>query len=206
MAKPLVFQLNGNAITFGLSKVDRSELYGYVEIETLDEKGRKCVSGALASDGQTLIGSGGSAFACLSQDGRWLERAKLAPVDAEGKKLTPVPSSFNAPIELTRTATIDEYLGHSIRSVYQLNADGDVAPLMTELSKGTIFTFPYSYRGGLQPDTGFLLLASDGNAFLAIGTPTRMEFVSWQQSTASVVDEETATEDEGDDIDFGSML
>src|SRR5437867_4343464 len=125
MAKPLVFSFDGAELSLAMTKVDRDVLYGYVETETLDEKGGKCSTAALAGDGQTIIVSGGTAIANLSHDGRWLEKANLAPVDAEGKKLTPVPSSFSAPIELSKMATIDEYLSHSIRAVYQLSCEGD---------------------------------------------------------------------------------
>jgi hypothetical protein len=204
MAKPLVFQFGGADLAFDMSKVERSGLYGYVEVETLDEQERKGQTGTLAGDGRTIVCAGGTAITWLAHDGRWLDRAKLTPVDAEGNKLTPVPSSFAAPIPLGKTVTIDEYLAHNIRAIYQLTTQGDMAVLLPELKKGTIFAFPYSYRGGLEPDAGFLLLSSDGNVFLAVGTPTRMEFVGLQQS-GGVAEEEAPAEDESEDIDFGMM-
>ena len=42
MAKPLVLSFGGAQISCALCKVERSDLYGFVEIETLDEKGQKC--------------------------------------------------------------------------------------------------------------------------------------------------------------------
>lgn len=56
---------------------------------------------------------------------------------------------------------MDEYLSHNIRSVYQLETEDDIGSLVHELEKGTIFSFPYSYRGGLDADAGFLLMGSD---------------------------------------------
>jgi len=114
-----------------------------------------------------------------------------------------VPSSYAAPILLEQAATIDEYLSYNIRAVYQIRSEANTAPLMEELKKGTIFGFPYSFRGGLEPDTGFLLLAADGTPFIAIGTPTRLEFVGLKQ-TAAVVEEEAGGEEE-DALDFGMM-
>jgi hypothetical protein len=204
MAKPLVFRFAGAELALGMNKVDRSGLYGFVETETLDEKGRRCSMATLANDGQTLVGAGGTAFVSLSPDGQWLDKSKLTPVDTDGRKLTPVASSFGAPIPLEKAATIDEYLGHNIRAVYQLDAEADMSALEAELKKGTIFTFPYSYRGGLEPDVGFILLGADGNVFLAVGTPTRMEFVGLEQA-GGVVEEESAAEEEGEEIDFGMM-
>ncbi len=203
MAKPLVLQFAGADLPMGMSKVDRSGLYGFVETEALDGKGRKCATATLADDGQTLVGSGGTAIATLSPDGQWLQRSQLTPVNANGTQLTPVPSSFSAPIPLTKTATIDEYLSHNIRAVYQLGAEGDASALLAELKKGTIYTFAYSYRGGLEPDVAFLLLAADGSVFLAVGTPTKMEFVGLEQTAA--VEDEGGSEEEGEEIDFGMM-
>jgi hypothetical protein len=204
MAKPLVFQFAGAELPLSMNKVDRSGLYGYVETETLDEKGRKCGSALLADDGQTLVGTGGTALANLSPDGQWLEKSQLSPVDHDGKKLTPVPSSFSAPIPLTKTVTIEEYLGHNIRAIYQLDSEADMSGLMEELKKGTIFAFPYSYRGGLEPDAGFVLLGADGKAFLAVGTPTKMEFVGLEQAGAAA-EEDAPADEESDEIDFGMM-
>jgi hypothetical protein len=202
MAKPLVVQFAGVDLPLEMSRVERSDLYGYVETEALDSKGRKCFSATLADDGQTIVASGGSAFAKLSQDGKWLEKTEIKPVDAEGKAMTPVASSYAAPVPLADKATVEEYLSHNIRSVYQVSSEADLSPLMAELKTGTIFTFPYSFRGGLEADTAFLLLAADGTPFMAIGDATRLEFVNFDQ--AALADEE-GTEGEGEELDFGMM-
>jgi hypothetical protein len=199
MAKPLVVQFGGVDLPLEMNRVERSDLYGYVETEALDAKGRKCMSATLANDGQTIVGSGGSSFASLSQDGMWLEKSQLKAVDAEGKPMVPVPSSYAAPVLLEKTVSIDEYLAHNIRSVYQVTSD--LGPLLAKLKEGAIFAFPYSFRGGLEPDAGFLLLAADGTPFVAIGNRTKLDFVGFDQPAA--VEEEA--EGEGEDIDFGMM-
>jgi hypothetical protein len=203
MGKPLIVNFGGADIPLELNKVERSDLYGFIEIETVDERGRKCSLATLADDGKTLIGSGGAAQAMLSPDGEWLDKKTLTPTDAEGKKMTPVASSYSAPVPLAATATVDEYLGHNIRSVYQISSAGDFAPLMNELKKGTIFTFPYSFRGGLEPDAGFLLLAADGTPFLAVGTKAKLEFIGLEPVAAAVEDEAEGDEEEA--LDFSMM-
>lgn len=202
MAKPLIVQIDGIDLPLEMARVERSDLYGYVETEALDAKGRKCFSASLADDGQTIIASGGSAFAKLSQDGKWLEKTEIKPVDAEGNPITPVASSYAAPVPLAKTATVEEYLSHNIRSVYQVSSEADLSPLMAKLKEGVIFTFPYSFRGGLEADAGFLLLAADGTPFVAVGNPTKLEFISFDQPAAA---EEEAAEGEGEDLDFGMM-
>jgi hypothetical protein len=203
MPKPLVLTLAGADLPLYLDKVERSDLYGYVEVETLDEHGRKCSLATLADDGKTIIPTSCSSLAMLSPDGQWLDKKALAPTDAHGNKLTPVPSSYSAPVPLLKQATIDEYLSHNVRSVYRISSDADLGPLLTQLKQGVIFQFPYSFRGGLEPDAGFLLLSGDGTPFLAIGSPTKLEMVGLDQAAPAAADDDEPSED--DDIDFGMM-
>ena len=200
MAKPLVLKLGDAEIPCNLARVERSDLYGFVETEAVDEKGRKCTLATLADDGKSVIASGGTALVTLSPDGNWLDKKACVPTDNQGNRITPVPSSYAAPVPLEKTATVEEYLSHDIRAVYQVSSEVDLGPLMAELKKGTIFQFPYSFRGGLEADAGFLLLAADGTPFIAIGCPTQLQFVGFEE-IASVSDEES----EEDEIDFSMM-
>ena len=204
MAKPLVLAFGGIEIAFALSKVERSDLYGFVETETLDEQQRKCFLATLADDGRSIVPSGGTALVTLSPEGNWVEKKTLTPTDNQGKKISPCASSYSAPCPLENTASIDEYLSHNIRAVYQVSSETDFSPLMAELSRGTIFQFPYSFRGGLEPDVAFLLLSADGTPFIAIGSATKLEFVGFDQ-TAAVVEEDDPFADEEESVDFGMM-
>ena len=199
MAKPLVFHFGDGDIAFGLNKVDRSRLYGYKDVEVLDEKGRRCELATLAGDGHTVIGRGGSSFAQLNVDGEWCDKSALMPVDTDGHEITPVASSYSAPVPLSGGTTVADYLQHNIRLVYVLEPEGDASALYEELKQGAIFKFPYSYRGGLEADAGFLIQGVDGFFFLAVGNPTRVEFVGPTQ--VSAVEEETEL-DEADLMDF----
>ncbi|MEQ8789702.1 MAG: hypothetical protein RIC55_25635 [Pirellulaceae bacterium] len=199
MAKPLVFQWGDVDLSLTLNKVDRSKLYGYKEVEVLDENGKPCELATLADDGRTVVGRGGTGLGSIDADGGWADKSQLLPVDLEGREIEPVASSFSAPIKLFETATPDEYLRHNIRLVYRLESEQDIESLREELARGTIFSFPYSYRGGLEADAGFLLLGADGHLFLAVGSPTSPEFIGLQQ--AAFLDEEDVA-DETDLMDF----
>jgi hypothetical protein len=201
VAKPLVFQFGDRDLSFAMTKVDRSKLYGYKEIEVLDERGRRCELATLANDGRTVVGGGGTGLGQVSAEGLWCDKSELKPCDLEGHEIHPVASSFNAPVKLFDTATAEEYLNHNIRAVYQLQTEDEATDLMSELKRGTIFAFPYSYRGGLEADAGFLLLSEDGNVFLAVGSPTKGEFIGLQQTAAAVAEEDSET-DETDLMDF----
>ena len=199
MAKPLVFQWGDSDLSFQLCKVDRSKLYGYKEVEVIGEGGAVCELATLADDGRTVVGRGGTGLGYVDADGLWSDKTRLKPVDVEGNEIKPVPSSFSAPIKLFETVSADHYLSHNIRMVYQLDCEGDLETLQTELKRGTIFSFPYSYRGGLEANAGFLLLGDDGNIFLAVGDPTKAEFIGLAQVA---VFEEEAGGEETDLMDF----
>ncbi len=203
MAKPLVLAFGGADLAFDIERVDRSRLYGTVDVEALDEKGRRCDLATLADDGRTVIGRGGTALGMLSPEGAWLEKSQLRPVDVEGKPVVPVPSTYSAPVPLSKKATIEEYLSHNIRSVYVVRAQGDASAIVKELQGGAIFTFPYSFRGGLEADAAFLLGGKDGNVFLAVGNPTKIRFVGLEQ--AGALTEEGPEEEEEEALDFGMM-
>jgi hypothetical protein len=201
LAKPLIFQFGGKDFAFQLNKIDRSKLYGYKEMDVVADDGLRCELATLADDGCTVIGRGGTGIGQLTVDGLWSDKKKLKPIDIEGKPMLPVLASNTAPIPLVKKATWVDYLSHNIRLVYHLTSDGIIDELFEELKKGTLFSFPFSYRGGLVADAGFLLVGEDGNVFLAVGSPAAIEFIGLQQP-APVVEEETVEEEESDDMDF----
>ena len=205
MAKPLVFKLNDAEVAFDIQKVDRAKLYGYKEVEMLDEHGDKCEMATLAEDGHTIIGRGGTGIGYLSADGLWCDKSELQPVDLSGVPIQPVTSSFAAPIELSAPVPADEYLQHSIRSVYAMETESLDSGLIDSLKGGAIYKFSYSYRGGLEADIAFLLCNDAGDVFMAVGSATAIEFIGLQQVAPTVAEEAEDDEADSDDMDF-SMI
>ena len=202
MSKDLTVVFQGTPVVLTMEKVDRTRLYGYVETEVLDDQAKRCELVTLAGDGKTAFGKGGSAIAYLSPTGLWREKSQLRPVDAAGGPFVPVKSTFDAPVDLTHEAAIEELLWHNIHLVYQLSAQQEHPPLWDALRAGKMFSFPFSYRGGLEADTAFMLVGSDGNLFLMVGKPTAVEFVGLKHSAAVVVEDEGDAEEADDLLDF----
>ncbi len=200
MARPLVFQFGDHLLSFAISKVDRARLYGYKELEVVDERGQPCELATLADDGCTLVGKGSTALGWVTVDGQWCTKSQMAPVDLDGREVTSVPSSFAAPIKLFETTTVDEYLRHNIRLVYAVETEEDLSELKAELERGTIFSFPYSYRGGLEADAGFLLANDAGEIMLAVGNPTKVDFLGL--AAPPVEFEAEADSEDADMMDF----
>lgn len=203
MARMLEFRFEGQSFKCAIDKVDRSALYGSIDVETRDPDGSRCEIATLASDGRTLIPTGGTAFASMSNDGRWLERSELTPVNKEGRKLNPIGSSFDSGLDLETRVSPERFLDHSIRLAYVLDVvDGKVpASLDKELDGGTVFKTDFSYRGGIGADPAFMLRGADGALWLLVGEDGNVSYLSFAE-VASTVTEEA---DKGDELDFDMM-
>jgi hypothetical protein len=211
----LTLSFAGEPLAFEIVKIDRDKLYGYVETETLDETGQVCTQALLTPDGHTVAGPGNIALAYWSPAGLWREKEELRSVDAtDGSIIVPVKSTFAFPVNLdnpAKRATLDQVLDHAIRLVYRLIPEvgsqrsevsaltSDFRPLTSALVQGTIFTFPFSYRGGDLASVGFVLLGSDGGIYLLVGNPVATEYVGLD-APASVAEEDIAEEEE--ELDF----
>lgn len=204
MPRALDFKIGKEAFSGFLEKVDRTKLYGSVELQTLDPDGNECRLLTLAPDGKTIIPTGGTGFGYLSPDGEWREKASLKPTGPGGEELVPAESNFNFENVLKEVASAEDLLDHIVRLVYRLDPVGGEFPksLLTELGKGTIYRFSFSYRGGIGNDVAFLLQGADGSIWLLIGTPTEMRWLGLEQpgGDAEAAAEESTGADDG--IDF----
>jgi hypothetical protein len=89
-----------------------------------------------------------------------------------------------------------------------LSVDSDSASaeeLIGSLRRGAIFKFPYSFRGGLIADTGFLLANEKTQIFFLVGGPTAFEFVGLQPIVPLAEDEEGQEGDEDEIMDFAML-
>lgn len=206
MPRSLTFQVGRSSFDAELIKVDRSKLYGRVQTETFDAHGAKCDLATLARDGRTLIPYGGTASGYLNKDGKWVETNERKPVDVEGNELIEVPSSFDAPIKLKETASVEDLLDHPIRLAYLLGAEGVPATVKKKLDGGTIYRFDFSYRGGPIADPAFLLTDDDGDLWMLIGSHSDIEFVGFEQAAVcAAVVEKDSEEDSEEEFDFDML-
>lgn len=197
MARSLILSLDGQEFPVNIVKVDRDKLYGEIEIEAFDEKGNEASLKVLAADGKTLIDKGGTGLNVVNEDGASISRSDLSAVDAEGDPIEPVASSFSQ-TNVLRSATTDDYLSQVVKSVYVLQpADGtDIDYLQSHLDGEQIYTFPFSYRGGLEYDSAYVI-GADNNAFMIVGKPAAIQYVRLNQAaTLDAVEEEEVSADE----------
>jgi hypothetical protein len=192
--------LDGQEFPVDIEKIDRDRLYGSVEIEAFDEKGKPAVIKVLAADGKTLIDKGGTALTLVDEEGRSISRSELQAVDPNGDPIEPVPSSFGQPNVLKR-AVMEDYLSQIVKSVYVLNPadDSPLDYLYDHLISGEMFAFPFSYRGGLEFDSAFIVGAGK-DAFMIVGKPATLQYVKLNEAAA--LDSVEEAEISADELDF----
>ena len=87
-----------------------------------------------------------------------------------------------------------------------LSTDKPTGQLYKNLQEGAIYRFDYSYRGGLFPDHGFMLMNEANKIFFLVGDSTQVEYIGLQQTAAVVADEGEDDEASTDDLmDFGMI-
>lgn len=198
--RSLTLSLDGEEFSVTLTKVDRSDLYGDVEIEAFDERGRPASIMVLAGDGNTIIDKGGTALEMVNKTGDSIDREDIRAVGLDGEAIAEVTSSFSQTNKLSLSTT-DDYLSLIVKSVYWLQPaeDSTLDPLLAHLGDGRIFSFPFSYRDGIETNEAFLI-GNKKEAFMIVGDQATLEFVKFNQSTYldSTEEQEVST----DDLDF----
>ena len=200
MAKALRLSLDGNEFEVMMTRIDRDALYGRVEVEAFDEKGKPAELKVLAADGKTLIEKGGTALEVVNEKGDSIDRSELVPVDLDGDPLPKVESSFGQTNELER-AEMNDYLGLVVKSVYLLDPpeEADIEYLMEHLDGRQMFKFQFSYRGGIEHDAAYIL-GNGKDAFMVLGKEGDMDYLRLNQATVLEPDEDQ--EISADDISF----
>jgi len=209
MPRSLTFNVDSQQLDCELIKVDRKQLYGSVTVETRDDNNAVCTVATLAEDGKTLIPKGGTALGYVNPDGEWVSRSDLKPVDLKGEPVDEVESSFDNPIDLIESSSVEHFLDHSVRLSYQLNAtDGFPETFLDKLKSGKLFEFGFSYRGGVGHDPAFIVIDDNDNVWLLITEANDVQFVSLEQAAIcageALVDEVEDGEKDAS-LDFGML-
>ena len=86
----------------------------------------------------------------------------------------------------------------------QFEISTDIKVEGKDLKKGKIFKFPFSYRGGLEADAGFLFQANDESIWMLIGKKTTIHFIGYEQA-GTLAEDSQDDSDDGDFMDFGMI-
>ena len=196
MAKQLDIRINGRSFSVAPVKLERKKIYGWNEMRVVTPDGELCQQAGLNSDGITIIPAGNIKTGMLREDGLWMERSELIAIDAYGNKVKAIPSSFDTGIDLMEKTSVEDMLDHNLASVYQMT--GDEAMLLSSKIGDDIYKFPFSYRGGSEQNTAFII-TNGPNVFIVVGNDGGYDYIGLeQQGYLDTVEEEMSLEDEMD--------
>ena len=195
MAKDLIFNLAGTEYAVAPVKLERKKIYGWSDIVATNKAGEVCESAYLLSDAALLVPSGGYKQGIVDEAGRWIDKSELKPYDAEGNEMPRYASSFDAPIELVESVSMEEFLDNDWEAVYQLS-NPELAMAVGE----KIFKFEFFYRAGINHNDGYLI-NTPGGLFLFAGDKQEFQMVALADETV-IDDNEEMVEEEIDDLDF----
>ena len=196
MAKELIFKLSGADFPAAPVKLERKKIYGWSDTVATDKDGIECTSAYLSPEDSLIIPSGGLKQATVDGSGRWVNKSELKAFSEDGTEELPVlPSSFDAPIELSVKATKEEFLDNDWESVYQL-----VNPELAAAIGDDIYKFDFSYRGGVNHNDAYLM-NTPGGLFLFAGDRQEFPLLSLADET-TIDDTEEPVEESIDELDF----
>lgn len=196
MAKQLDIRINGRSFSVAPVKLERKKIYGWNEMRVVTPDGELCQQAGLNSDGITIIPAGNIKTGMLREDGLWMERLELIAIDAYGNKVKAIPSSFDTGIDLMEKTSVEDMLDHNLASVYQMT--GDEAMLLSSKIGDDIYKFPFSYRGGYEQNTAFII-TNCPNVFIVVGNDGGYDYIGLEQlGYLDTVEEEMSLEDEMD--------
>ena len=197
MARTIVVTLDGNASSFGFSRLDRKKLYATRKRIPLDSEGDPCQRATLTEDGSMLVTSGMTGQGYFDATGRWVQTSELVGLDADGKPVEKHPSTLGAAQALTEVEP-DALLNAAVTTVYMLDADEVDDALQARLDEGGVFQFAFNMRADYHVETAFLV-ANDQGTFALLGD--RFE-TPWCTLEQPVLPDEDDAEDDTDELDF----
>lgn len=193
MAKQLDIRINGRSFLVYPTKLERKKVYGWNELRVVTPDGTPCQQAGLNSDGVTIIPNGNIKNGMLSEDGLWMERSELIAFDAHGNMAQAVSSSFDTGIDLLEKTTVEDLLDHNLASVYQLL--GEESQLLSSKIGDDIYKFPFSYRGGYELNTAFII-TNGPNVFILVGNDGNYDYIGLeQQGVLDTVEDEICLEE-----------
>lgn len=205
MARNITFNIAGNIAGRTLAvapvKLERKKLYGWSELRVVDKDGNVCRQSGINNDGCTIVDNGCTKVAILDEHDCWTERDALVALNPDGTQAEKRPSVFSGEIALDTIASVDDLMDIKVASVYQI-AGEDAAELLQHVGD-RIYTFPFSYTGGYEQLSAFLL-AADNTLYIIAGTRSEFEYLTLDQAGVLDTDDDCEALDE-EELDFTMM-
>lgn len=196
----LALSFEGTVSTFGISSVDRSDIYGKRRRVALDSDGNICTRVSVTEDGSTVLKSGMTGQGYFLPNGQFVKQSAVEVYSESGKRLSKQASSLSEPQPLQGPVEPERILDTHITSVYMLEPTEVSETLRTSLDGGAIYELSFCYRDSYTPEQAFIVSNKNGY-FMLSGEAATTEWVSLETSVAIPV----ADEIDDDDLDFDNL-
>jgi len=197
MAKPLILEKNGQTTSFDVSLLERRKLYGSRKRVALDPQGRVCSRASLTGDGALVLVSGSTGQGYFTENGGWIERRQMVPINDQGEIKEMHPSTLGIPQQVEGPVEALDILDLDVQSIYSLTMIDDELGLKSRLDCGEIFTCPFNYSSGVEVEKAYLVANSTGY-FAIVGHLVEAEWCAPDQTLMPPAD--AAFQE--DDLDF----
>jgi len=151
MARALNLSFQDSQFNLGITKVDRSKLYGYTSVDVKDDNGSNCGLATISEDGKHILSKGCVGYTTLNEKNEYMAAADIHMMNKDGEALEKIPSSFDLDDIPMEVSSIEEYLTISVKSVYQLSAeeDSDISALIPILEEHMVLgsVSPFEFIG-----------------------------------------------------------
>ncbi len=199
MARALTFVDGSKEIEVAIQKVDRKKVYGWVERKAVDRDGNECFLGSVSADGLHIFNRESFEMGNVDPQQRWVEKSELQAVDSEGNALEKAESSFKQKLSLEKTVSIDFYLDHIAKSVYEIAGPGELLEKVKTTEE--VFNFLFNYTASYEPSPAFLI-ENDDTLFMVVGEPAGFQFISKPEVENAVLFDDEEENADAEDIDF----
>ena len=150
MAKPLIIEKNGQSTSFDVSLLERRKLYGSRKRVALDSQGRVCSRASLTADGAQVLTSGSTGQGYFTENGKWVERRQMVPINDQGQVTELHPSTLGMPQKVEGPVEALDILKLDVQSIYLLTMLDDKLGLKPRLEAGEIFKCPFNYSSSMK--------------------------------------------------------
>ena len=197
MAKPLIIERDGQTTSFDVSLLERRKLYGSRKRVALDPQGQVCSRASLTGDGALVLVSGSTGQGYFTENGGWIERRQMVPINDQGEITEMHPSTLGIPQQVEGPVEALDILDLDVQSIYSLTMIKDELGLKSRLDGGEVFTCPFNYSFGVEVEKAYLVANSSGY-FAIVGHPVEAEWCAQDQALMPPAD--AAFQE--DDLDF----
>ena len=197
MGRKIKFNLEGQILESGITKVDRKKLYGSSKKIVKDNSGNDCVICDLYL-GSKILPRGSISQVLVDSKGHHVSRSNLVGFNLNNEKVEKVDSIFSLENKCLKV-DLDEFLSVNVKSIYQLDIDDEqIDNWKKYFTNDEVYFLVFNYRADYEGDDAYII-SNGEHFFITVGKKNEYDYL--EQENINLEEEEEID----DELDF-SML